>query len=370
MNTEDNSLTYRGCYNAKKSGNKIEPVLQHSCCKMDTFDWLKNIELPANQQENEFCEVRFKNNRKDIFRNTDLLNLKEGEFVAVESSPGHDIGIITLTGRMALLQIKKKRINPKSADIKKVYRRARVSDVEKWLQAIQSEKKSMLGAKSIAADLNLDMKINDVEYQGDKTKAFFYYTANDRVDFREMIKVLAERFYVRVEMRQIGARQEASRLGGLGSCGRELCCSSWMSNFKSVSTNQARCQQLSSNPQRLTGQCNKLKCCLNYEADLYMEAIKDIPDSEIILSTKKGDAIHQKTDVLKKILWYSYKQTKNNESMSFYMLTAESVKNIIDMNKKGIKPDNLEDFALNKQEEKKTTHNMNEDDISRFDNKY
>ena len=365
MDAENNSLLSRGCCNSKKSTNRVEPVLSHKCCKMDTFDWLKDIELPQESIENEFYEIRFKNNRKDYFRNTENVIYKEGDFVAVESSPGHDIGIVTLTGRMVILQMKKKKIDPNSPDIKKIYRRARLSDVEKWLQAINSEPKTMAGARQIATDLNLDMKINDVEYQGDKTKAYFYYTANVRVDFREMIKVLAERFYVRVEMRQIGARQEASRLGGIGSCGRELCCSTWIADFKSVSTNAARYQQLSSNPQRLTGQCNKLKCCLNYEADFYMEALKSLPDSEIVLQTKKGDALHQKTDVIKKIIWYTYKGNDNNR---LFALTPESAFEIIEMNKNGKKPDNLEHYAINKEEEKhKTTAVLNEDDITRFD---
>ena len=349
MNTEENSLITRGCIISKKSDTKAEPVFDHGCCKMDTFNWLQDIELPQSQSENRFCEVRFKNNRKDFYRNFENLSMKIGDFVAVESTPGHDIGIVTLTGRLAVMQMKKKKVNVNSPDIKKVYRRARVSDIEKWMQAGLMEEKTITESRSMASGLNLDMKINDVEYQGDKTKAYFYYTASERVDFRELIKLLAEKFFVRIEMRQIGARQEAGRLGGLGSCGRELCCATWISKFKSVSTNSARCQQLSTNPQRLTGQCNKLKCCLNYEADFYMEALKDFPDSDAHLLTKKGEAIHQKTDVIKKLMWYMYKE---NDSNKFYAIPTDSVKEIIAMNKKGVKPVNLDDYAINKEEKK------------------
>ena len=293
------------------------------------------------------------------------MDLSTGDIVAVESSPGHDIGIVTLTGEIVRLQMRKKNIDITSEEIKKVYRRARVSDIEKWVSAVENEDEIMYSSRKITSDLNLEMKINDVEYQGDGTKAIFYYTANERVDFRELIKVLAEKFKIRIEMRQIGVRQEASRLGGIGSCGRELCCSIWLSNFKSVSTNSARVQQLSLNPQKLAGQCGKLKCCINFEQDHYLELSKEFPVSNHIINTKKGKAKLQKSDFLKKILWYSYL----DEESKMYPLSLKNVKKIISLNKKNIEPESLESFT--KQPEKKTDFedSVGKDDINRFNKK-
>jgi cell fate regulator YaaT (PSP1 superfamily) len=241
------------------------------CNKLNVFDWLANMALPAGQKPFDIVEVRFKNSRKEFYRNVNDLPLFQGEIVAVEAGSGHDIGVVSLTGELVKHQMKNRGIAADSPEIKKLYRKAKQTDVEKWKEAQVLEEKTMYAARTIAVRLGLQMKISDVEYQGDKTKATFYYTADDRVDFRELIKVLAAEFRVRIEMRQIGARQEAARLGGIGSCGRELCCSTWLTDFRTVNTSAARYQQLSLNPQKLAGQCGKLKCCLNYELDSYME---------------------------------------------------------------------------------------------------
>ncbi|MEA1896339.1 MAG: regulatory iron-sulfur-containing complex subunit RicT, partial [Bacteroidota bacterium] len=272
--------------------------------KLPTFDWLQNV--PGGKSSSNFIEVRFKNTRKGIYNNVNLLRLKKGDVVAVEASPGHDIGIISLAGEIVNEQLRKLNLDPAKNEFKKVYRLAKDVDIEKWKEGQGLENPTMLKARKIAADLNLNMKIGDVEYQGDRTKAIFYYIAEERVDFRELIKVLADQFKVRIEMRQIGARQEAGRIGGIGSCGRELCCSTWMTNFVSVSTNAARHQELSLNPQKLAGQCGKLKCCLNYELDIYIEAQKGFPSSEIYLETNDGTIYHKKTDIFKRIMWYSF----------------------------------------------------------------
>ena len=316
-------------------------------------------------KETDFVEVRFKNNRKEIYKNAERIKLKVGDIVAVEVTPGHDVGIISLTGEIVLLQMKKKKIDPVKNEVKKIYRKAKPADIEKWVQAAELEDPTMYKARKIADELKLSMKINDIEYQGDKTKAVFYYTAEDRVDFRELIKVMAEKFMVRIEMRQIGARQEAGRLGGLGSCGRELCCSSWMSSFKTVSTNTARTQQLSLNPQKLTGLCSKLKCCLNYENAWYTEAIKDFPDSNIILKTKKGDLRYQKNDVIKGTMSYSY--TDEKETDMFAILT-ENVKKIIKLNAEGTFPESIDDYAVVK--EKKIEYaDITMEDMTRLNEK-
>ncbi|TSA29691.1 MAG: hypothetical protein D4R67_01735 [Bacteroidetes bacterium] len=318
-----------------------DTIYQGRCSKFDAFDWLARIPVPAGHVPFDVVEVRFKNSRKDFFRSTPELNLKVGDIVAVEASPGHDVGIVSMAGDIVRFQLRSKGIDPASEDIRKVYRHARISDVEKWISAVELEVSAMFKSREIAERLGLSMKINDVEYQGDNTKAIFYYTADDRVDFRELIKVLAEEFKVRIEMRQIGARQEASRLGGIGSCGRELCCATWMSQFHSVTTQAARVQQLSLNPQKLAGQCGKLKCCLNYEYDTYLDALKDFPDTETILKTGKGEAIHQKTDIFKKLMWYSYRNQPNNQ----LAIPVENVLRIIDLNRNGNLPENLEDFS-------------------------
>jgi len=316
------------------------------CCKMKSFNWLKDYQNPDTGQKDHYVEVRFKNGRKDFYICPPELTLKEGDIVAVEANPGHEIGIVSLTGEIVNLQMKRKKVDLERLEPKKVYRHARSADIEKWFESIALEDDALYKTKKIAEELGLDMKLNDVEYQGDKTKAIFYYTANERVDFRILIRRLAEEFKVRIEMRQIGTRQEASKLGGIGSCGRELCCSSHMVTFKSVSTNSARVQQLSMNPQKLAGQCGKLKCCLNYELDHYLEILEEFPDPKIILKSKKGNAIHQKSDIFKRVMLYSYE----NEPGSMLVIPVEKVKDIIEMNKKGKIPEDLEAFAQQTQQ--------------------
>ncbi|MCP4553173.1 MAG: hypothetical protein GY834_14295 [Bacteroidetes bacterium] len=367
INTPDNDNTFlsRGCCRKPNINNQDNDIFNNGCCKLDSFDWLKNINLPATAQNFECVEVRFKNSRKDFYRLPDGLELGTGDIVAVEASPGHDLGLVSLTGETARIQMKRKEIDPQSADIKKLYRRAKTYDIEKWLQSVDKEDRTMLNTRKIARDLKLKMKVNDVEYQGDNTKAIFYFTAEERVDFRELIKLLADEFKIRIEMRQIGVRQEAARLGGIGSCGRELCCATWMTNFRSVTTASARVQQLSLNPQKLAGQCAKLKCCLSYEYDNYVDTLSEFPDQNIILKTKKGDAAHQKTDVFGRILWYSYIDNPGK----FVAVPVDKVKHIIVLNKKNKLPDNLEDFTTYRETKKNYESVIEYDDINRFDKK-
>lgn len=338
------------------------------CNKLGVFDWLAGMELPHGQKPFEIVEVRFKNSRKEFYRNTEGLELNVGDVVAVESSPGHDMGVVSLTGELVKMQMKKKGIAFDSPEIKKVYRKAKQTDIQKWQEAQSLEFETMHKARKIAVGLGLQMKLSDVEYQGDKTKATFYYTADDRVDFRELIKLLAAEFKVRIEMRQIGARQEASRLGGIGSCGRELCCSTWLTDFRTVNTSAARYQQLALNPLKLAGQCGKLKCCLNYELDSYLDAIKDIPMNDVKLETERGRAFHQKTDIFKRIMWYSYTDAPE----TFIPLTIEKVKEIMDMNAQGKKPADLQGHQLIQQEKEALPDYENvvgQDSISRFDDR-
>ncbi len=336
------------------------------CNKLNIFDWLSNMELPKGQSQFNIVEVRFKNGRKDFYLKEAGMSLFTGDIVSVETSPGHDIGTVSMAGELVKLQLKKKSIDSNSAEIKKIYRKAKQSDIDKWEAARALENPTMYRARTIAVELKLNMKISDVEYQGDKTKAIFYYTADERVDFRELIKVLADEFKVRIEMRQIGARQEASRLGGIGSCGRELCCSTWLTDFRSVSTSAARYQQLSLNPLKLAGQCGKLKCCLNYELDTYLDAIKDIPDSNVRLNTLKGNAFHQKTDIFKRLMWFSYPDNPGN----FIPVTIDRVKEIIELNAKNEIPAELTTFKDVVIIEKKLDYEnvVGQDSITRFDN--
>lgn len=357
------SFLARGCSRLPEDSNRLNGIYKSCCCKYDVFDWMKDINPPDTETRFNCVEVRFKNSRKDYFRFSTEYELNVGEIVAVESNPGHDIGIVSLTGESVRLQMKKKNIDPDSESLKKVYRKARVSDIQKWVQAVEKEETTKIRTREIAGNLKLEMKINDVEYQGDDTKAIFYYTADERVDFRELIKVLAERFKIRIEMKQIGARQEASRIGGIGSCGRELCCATWMGNFKSVTTSAARKQQLSLNPQKLAGQCGKLKCCLNYEFDSYADALKEFPPSDIILKTKKGDAVFQKVDIFKKLMWYSY----SNEDSELMALPVMKVKEIIKMNRRNRKPEKLEDFANNREQKVSFENAVDQEDLKRFD---
>lgn len=364
MNSDNQEFKSRGCCSVPNSYQKNENIFQHSCCKLDAFDWLEDFN-PLNEGDKFDCiEVRFKNSRKDFFRLPDDLTVNQGDVLAVESSPGHDIGIVTLTGETARLQMRKKRVSWTDENLKKVYRKARQTDIEKWISATSLEKSTMVKTRRIVIDLGLSMKINDVEYQGDKTKAIFYYTAEERVDFREMIKILAENFSVRIEMKQIGVRQESSKLGGIASCGRELCCSTWLTNFKSVSTITARNQQLSLNPQKLAGQCGKLKCCLNYELDIYNEEIKKFPEANRFIRTKSGNANFVKMDILRGVMFYSLE----NNPQSYVTLTREQVDNLQKMNAKGIIPESL-DLEVIEKPSVQFDNVIGQDDINRFDNR-
>jgi cell fate regulator YaaT (PSP1 superfamily) len=359
-----NRFLSRGCWAEPRLYEANSNIFDHRCTKLDTFDWLHDVILPPGQKPFDCVEVRFKNSRKDFYRVPDCFEIFVGDIVAVEAAPGHDIGIVSLKGELVRFQMRKKRVNPRAEEVKKVYRKARMSDIEKWISAVAREDATMLQARQIAVGLGLKMKIDDVEYQGDGTKAIFYYTADDRVDFRELIKVLAEEFKVRIEMRQIGARQESGRLGGIGTCGRELCCATWMTRFRSVTTNSARVQQLSLNPQKLTGQCSKLKCCLNFEYATYLDALKEFPNNEIILKTKRGEALHQKTDIFKKVMWYSYIDDQAN----VLAIPIEKVREIIHRNNKGDYPDKLEDFSDIKERKVVDFENVvGQDDLTRFD---
>lgn len=350
----------RGCCFVDTANPSSPTVNQQNCCKLSTFNWLKDYSDSISSKIN-IAEIRFKNGRKGFFCFQEDMTLKEGELVAVEAQPGHDIGIVSLTGDAVNLQMKRKGVDPETTELQKVYRHARSADIEKWFDAMKLEDTIMYETRVMAIDLGLQMKINDVEYQGDKTKAIFYYTAEERVDFRQLIKKLAETFHIRIEMKQIGVRQEAAKLGGIGPCGRELCCSSWMSSFSSVSTNSARIQQLSLNPQKLAGQCGKLKCCLNYEVDSYIDTLKDFPEAKTVLETKKGSASCQKSDVFKKIMWFSY----HDDVTSMLAIPVDKVKEIIDLNIKGKLVNDLEAYAED-QEQKTNTDSTNEMDFANY----
>ena len=333
------------------------------CCKtqgdkLNTYDWL--CDIPESKYATDYVEVQFKNTRKGYFLNSHKLPLEKGDVVAVESTPGHDIGTVTMTGRLVLLQMKKYRIRP-DAEIKRVYRKAKPNDIEKFEEAKTKEHETMIRSRKIAEGLGLQMKIGDVEYQGDGNKAIFYYIADERVDFRQLIKDLAEAFKIRIEMKQIGARQEAGRIGGIGPCGRELCCSGWMSNFISVSTGAARLQDISLNPQKLAGQCAKLKCCINYEVDSYMEAQRKFPSREIPLETKDATYYHFKTDVFKNQMQYS---TDRHIAANLVSISSQRAYEVINLNKKGQKPIFLNDEEA---ETKKEYHDILDESVTRFD---
>lgn len=338
------------------------------CCKscgrqdkqLNTYDWLADI--PGNGEESDLVEVQFKNTRKGYFRNSNHIPLEKGDIVAVEATPGHDIGVVTLTGRLVPLQMRKANIKSE-ADIKRIYRKAKQVDMDKYNEAKGREHDTMIRARQIALNLNLNMKIGDVEYQGDGNKAIFYYIADERVDFRQLIKVLAEAFKVRIEMKQIGARQEAGRIGGIGPCGRELCCATWMTSFVSVSTNAARFQDISLNPQKLAGQCAKLKCCLNYEVDDYVESQKRLPSREIELETKDGTYYFFKADILKGVITYS---TDKNFVANAVTITGKRAFEIINMNRKGQKPDTLLP-SEHKPEPKPSADLLEQESLTRFD---
>lgn len=337
-----------------------------SCNKLTVFDWLANMELPEGQEPFNHVEIRFKNGRKNYYKNTENLSLSIGDVVATEASPGHDVGMVTLTGELVKVQMKKKKVAVDGEEIKKVYRKASQKDIDIWTRSRDKEEQMKVRARELAIQLGLKMKISDIEYQGDGSKATFYYTADERVDFRQLIKEYAVAFKTRIEMKQVGLRQEASRLGGIGSCGRELCCSTWLTDFRSVNTSAARYQQLSLNPQKLAGQCGKLKCCLNFELDSYQDALKEFPSTDIKLKTKKGTAVCQKIDIFKGLLWYTY----IDEPMNWHKITVAHANEIVEMNKNKEIPDSIEEYAEELLDDNTKTEFENvvgQDSLTRFD---
>jgi cell fate regulator YaaT (PSP1 superfamily) len=349
----------RGCKNNGTCGSD-------GCNKLTVFDWLSNMSLPNGEKPFNCVEVRFKNGRKHYYKNSENLTLSIGDIIATQAEYGHDIGMVTLTGELVRIQMKRKNVKEDDEEqVKKVYRKASQKDIDVWQRARDKEEPMKVKARQFAIDLKLEMKISDIEYQGDASKATFYYTAEDRVDFRELIKVYAREFKTRIEMRQVGFRQEAARLGGIGSCGRELCCSTWLVDFRSVSTSAARYQQLSLNPLKLAGQCGKLKCCLNYELDAYLEALESFPKNDIKLQTEKGNAVCQKTDIFKGHIWYAYE----GEWMNWHKLTTDQANEIIEHNKKRKKVASLEEYASELIEDTKVDFEnvVGQDSLTRFD---
>ena len=355
--------------NGKPNGCKSNGSCSSGGCnKLEVYDWLANIDLPQGQKTYDIYEVRFKNSRKNFFRNASQLTLQVGDVVVVEAQSGYDVGVVSVMGELAKIQVSRKVKGFKPIEARKIIRVANQKDIDLWIKARSKEKDLMYQSRVLALNLKLQMKISDVEFQGDLSKATFYYTAEGRVDFRQLIKDMAGQFRIRIEMKQIGARQESSRLGGIGSCGRELCCSTWLSDFRSVSTSAARYQQLSLNPQKLAGQCGKLKCCLNYELDMYLEGLKEFPRTDIKLKTKKGDAYHIKTDVFKKTMWYSYPGESD-----LYSLTPERAKEVIKLNKEGKKPQDLASYKTHSapvEEEVGYSNVVGEDSVKRFESKF
>jgi len=338
-----------------------------SCDKLTVFDWLSNMALPNGQSKFDIVEVRFKNGRKHFYKNTKSLPINIGDVIAVESSPGHDIGTISLTGELVKVQMRKKDVGFDSEEIKQIYRKASQKDIDTWTTSRNKEQELQQKSRLIINRLGLQMKLSDVEYQGDGNKATFYYTADDRIDFRQLIKELATTFRLRIEMKQVGLRQEAARLGGIGSCGRELCCSTWLTDFRSVNTSSARYQQLSLNPQKLAGQCGKLKCCLNYELDSYIDALKGFPKTDTWLQTNKGVGVFQKMDIFKGLFWYAYK----DNPIHWVTLTVDQVNEIIKINKQDKKVDSLEMYAselnIKTEEDISFTDVVGQDSLTRFD---
>lgn len=349
---------FRGCPSSKHSG---------SCAKLEVYDWLRDVPNTANPEE--FVEIRFKNTRKDYYRNVNGIKLEVGDIVAVEASPGHDIGMVSLIGDLVLKQMKRHKVTMLNGELRKIYRKAKPVDIEKWEQAMQREHETMIRSRQITTDLKLNMKIGDVEFQGDGTKAIFYYIADERVDFRTLIKILAETFHIRIEMKQIGARQEAGRIGGIGPCGRELCCCAWMSNFSSVTTTAARYQDISLNPQKLAGQCSKLKCCLNYEVDAYVDEQKNFPPVNVRLETEEGTYNYLKSDIFRRIFWYALDGPAPTGMVS---VPVERVKEVMDMNRQGKRPQNLippEGEAMSPASQRASQYDdiLGQDSLTRFD---
>jgi cell fate regulator YaaT (PSP1 superfamily) len=352
------SSSPKGCKNNGTCGTD-------SCNKFTVFDWLSNMSLPSGQSEFLYSEIRFKNGRKDYFLNKNSLSLSVGDVVATQADSGYDVGIVTLTGELVRVQMDKKKISYTEEESKIIYRKSSQNEIDKWSSLRDKEESIKVRARKFAIDLRLKMKISDIEFQGDGTKVTFYYTADERVDFRELIKLYAREFRTKIEMKQVGLRQEAARLGGIGSCGRELCCSTWLSDFRSVSTSAARYQQLSLNPQKLAGQCGKLKCCLNYELGSYMDALKNFPKKETKLKTEKGTAVCQKTDIFKKQLWYAYVGEWNN----WFLLTVNQANAIIKENKSNKLVSGLEEYTSenNTVEENMFENVVGQDSLTRFD---
>lgn len=352
---------HRGCSIESRENDQPEYVYHPGACKMQVYNWLEGV---CQEQWNDLFEVRFKNTRKGIYRNASGQSIKTGDTVVVEATNGHDLGIVTLEGPIVARQMVAKKVNPENIEFRKIYRKAKPFDLEKWREATAREQQTMIRARQLAANLSLDMKIGDVEFQGDGTKAIFYYIADGRVDFRQLIKDFAEEFHIRVEMKQIGARQEAGLIGGLGVCGRELCCSNYISSFKSISTGAARCQDLSLNPQKLAGQCGKLKCCLNYEVPAYMDALTRIPRLHQPLEFQDGLAYLAKTDILSETMYFTYEK---GSLASLYPLKAAEVREIMDLNRKGIKPETIK--AEPEAHEPEFMTSVGDDSITRFDEK-
>ena len=339
------------------------------CDKMSVFDWLSDVAVPTGRSVFDVVEISFKNGRKGFFRNEKNIQVFKGDSVVVEASPGHDVGVVSLTGELVKHQMNRKNIRMAPHEMRKIYRKTTEVDFEKWKAARDKEYETMHEARELIVKLKLNMKLGDVEYQGDGNKATFYYTADQRVDFRELIKMMADQFRIKIEMRQIGSRQEAGRLGGIGSCGRELCCSTWMTDFRSVSTGAARYQQLSLNPQKLAGQCGKLKCCLNFELDQYAEALKAFPDTRKPLETANGTAVHIKTDVFKKLMWYLVRGERNS---SIICLSVDRVFELIELNKKGTKIQNITEYVQVEEPKNEIEYSNldDQDDLTRFDSKF
>ncbi len=360
--SKNSPFLHRGCKCTPNPSLQHGHCFSHGACKLDVQDEVLQIPKSTIPEETDYVEIRFKNSRKDFYRKPPELPLVAGDIVAVEASPGHDIGIVSLRGKMVTRQMAKKRYVP-GENTRSVYRKARNNDIDKWVYAVSKEKDTLFRTRKIIQDLKLEMKLNDVEYQGDGTKAIFYYTAEDRVDFRQLIKILAEQFRIRIEMKQIGVRQEAARMGGIGSCGRELCCVTWLTRFRSVTTSSARTQQLTLNLQKLGGQCSKLKCCLNFEQEVYQDALKEFPPSNLTLRSKKGEAEFMKADIFKEMVWYSY----INDHSNMMAIPLKEVKKIIQMNQKGKYPAKLEDFAYTKEQKTDFEIGISEEDLRRFD---
>ena len=354
-----------GVPNGCKSNGNCAAGTCGSGSKLAVFDWLSNMTLPSGEAPFNIYEVRFKNGRKHFFKNTENLTLSMGDVVAVESSQGHDVGIISLGGELVKVQLKKKKLKEDSEEILKIYRKASQKDIDVWQSYREKEQETQRRGREIIGRLGLKMKLSDVEYQGDGNKATFYYTADERVDFRQLIRDLASAFSIRVEMKQVGLRQEAARLGGVGSCGRELCCSTWLTDFRKVNTAAARYQQLSLNPLKLAGQCGKLKCCLNFELDTYLDALKAFPKQEKILKTENGDAVFVKMDIFKKMLWYTYKEN----SFKWFRLSLEQVLEIIELNKNNEEAAPLEDYESDVADVVKVDFEnvVGQDSLTRFD---